>query len=521
VISANSVQAAPAVLAKSVAAVAIAKGAAANGSTLILIKGALKLMAITKLKTAALIGAAVVLATGTAVVVHRTVAHPNRISARDEAVWKQLQWFVSEKEAQAKAAAAAEGKEMLPEYKAVFAAAAQGDWPAMNNIWQNFRRRAPQYEGADPKDDRLVGIQWQIILETIGAFEDLEGGDVKYPAALAHDIIESIPPGSIYFGGTDAGRWLITALQNSHVNADPFFTLTQNALADKGYLEYLRGMYGGKIYTPTDADSDNSFNDYVADAKRRLNERKLRPGENVREVDGKMQVGGQVAVSEINARLAKIIFDKNPDRDLYIEESYPLDWMYPHLEPHGLILKINRTPIYSVPDSVIQDDHDYWTKCLKPMIGDWLSYDTPLQDVCAFAEKVYLKHDLSGFKGDKEFVRNDWTQKWLAKLRSAIAGVYIFRLGVSPSGGSVPPQYVPKSDADRQRLVKEADFAFKQGIALCPTSPEIVYRYINFLMGQKHNSDALLVAQLASRLDPQNGQFQNLVRAVQWTPASR
>src|SRR5450759_961206 len=50
-ISANSVQAAPVALAKSVTAVAIAKGAAASGSTLTLIKGALKIMAWTKAKT--------------------------------------------------------------------------------------------------------------------------------------------------------------------------------------------------------------------------------------------------------------------------------------------------------------------------------------------------------------------------------------------------------------------------------------------------------------------------------------
>jgi RNA polymerase sigma factor (sigma-70 family) len=63
--SANSVQAAPVVLAKSVTAVAMAKGAAASGSTLTLIKGALKLMAWTKAKTAMVAGACVLLAAGT------------------------------------------------------------------------------------------------------------------------------------------------------------------------------------------------------------------------------------------------------------------------------------------------------------------------------------------------------------------------------------------------------------------------------------------------------------------------
>ena len=65
-ISANSVQAAPVGLAKSVTLVAMTKGVAASGSTLTLIKGALKIMAWTKAKTAIVTGAAVILAVGTA-----------------------------------------------------------------------------------------------------------------------------------------------------------------------------------------------------------------------------------------------------------------------------------------------------------------------------------------------------------------------------------------------------------------------------------------------------------------------
>ena len=61
-ISTNSVLVAPATLAKSVTAVAMAKGASASGSIPILIKGALKVMAWTKAKTAILTGAAVILA---------------------------------------------------------------------------------------------------------------------------------------------------------------------------------------------------------------------------------------------------------------------------------------------------------------------------------------------------------------------------------------------------------------------------------------------------------------------------
>jgi len=75
-ISANSVEAAPAMLAKSVTAVAIAKGALASGSTLTLINGALKIMAWTKAKTAIITGAAVLLAAGTITVTVHEISKP-------------------------------------------------------------------------------------------------------------------------------------------------------------------------------------------------------------------------------------------------------------------------------------------------------------------------------------------------------------------------------------------------------------------------------------------------------------
>jgi RNA polymerase sigma factor (sigma-70 family) len=64
-IGTHAVQAAPAALAKSITAVAVVKGAAAGGSTLTLVKGALKIMAWTKAKTAIVTGVAVILAAGT------------------------------------------------------------------------------------------------------------------------------------------------------------------------------------------------------------------------------------------------------------------------------------------------------------------------------------------------------------------------------------------------------------------------------------------------------------------------
>ena len=98
-IAANSVQAAPAVLTKSVTAVAIGKGAAASGSTLTLIKGALKLMAWAKTKTAAVAAATVILATGTTTAVVEAVhsaraAGPPDIQGAWEGVGEIPQWHI-------------------------------------------------------------------------------------------------------------------------------------------------------------------------------------------------------------------------------------------------------------------------------------------------------------------------------------------------------------------------------------------------------------------------------------------
>ena len=72
-LAANSVQAAPAGLAKSVTAIAISQGAAASGSTLMVVKAALKAMAWAKAKMALAAAALTLVGTGTALVTTQAV----------------------------------------------------------------------------------------------------------------------------------------------------------------------------------------------------------------------------------------------------------------------------------------------------------------------------------------------------------------------------------------------------------------------------------------------------------------
>jgi RNA polymerase sigma factor (sigma-70 family) len=112
-ISGNSVQAAPIALANSAVAVAIAKGVMASTSTLTLIKGALKIMAWTKMKTTVVSSVGILVAMGTTVavmkakaqtdssedLVAREIQDKSLLPANDNETRRQLQgsWIITDK----------------------------------------------------------------------------------------------------------------------------------------------------------------------------------------------------------------------------------------------------------------------------------------------------------------------------------------------------------------------------------------------------------------------------------------
>ncbi len=417
--------------------------------------------------------------------------------------------FCAAKEQQVKQLAAKLKAEVLPTALNYFEAAKKGDFAEASGLFDETRGLL-QNDAASGDQKTLDATTRAVALEVHLALEQFIEGEPKYALAFGNDIVKSLPRGSIYFGGTDPGRGLVTALSPSHEKADPCFTLTQRALADGGYLTYLRTMYGGKIYTPTAKDSEGAFKEYMDDARRRLehdqkfpNEpRQLKPGEDVRMSKGKVNVSGQVAVMAINGLLSKIIFDRNPDREFFIEESFPLDWMYPYLSPHGLVMQINRKPVRTISPEVVEKDRKYWLDQQRGMIGGWLKPETSVNEICAFVEKVFEKRDLDGFAGDPKFVQNDHAAKMYSKLRSSIGGLYGWRANNG------------KDAVDKERMEREADFAFRQAFAFCPSSPEAVFRYINLLVQQGRIDDGLLIAQTAANIDSANGQMGTLIQEL-------
>jgi tetratricopeptide (TPR) repeat protein len=431
---------------------------------------------------------------------------------------------------------------------------------------------------------------------------DLRASLLKNPAN-ATLVYPEMDRNTILFGGTDPGRFCPTYAifcdsfiphscqpeQDQKFDRRDCYLITQNALADGTYLDYLRAQYnrsrqidppffselskylfgmflgqanadtgltGGinsmlyqcldrpftawgayvekyrrargvyppsEIYIPSPEDSQRCFEDYTQDVARRQQLGQLKPGEDVHIENGRVQVAGQVAVMNINGLLCKVIFDNNPTNSFYVEESFPLDWMYPYETPFGIIMKINRNPLPELSDDVFKLDHEFWSKFSSRLCGNWVTYDTSVQQIADFVDQTYIHNNYKGYKGDRAFVRDDDAQKAFSKLRSSQAGMYFWRM--SPQ---CPPEYRQKNPASQAALIKETEFAFKQAFVFCPYSPEAVYRYVNFLLQMaqseevsghperagRYFDDAILVGETCQKLDPYNTQITDLINSV-------
>lgn len=189
-------------------------------------------------------------------------------------------------------------------------------------------------------------------------------------------------------------------------------------------------------------------------------------------------------------------------------------------------MKINREPLREIDQTRVDKDHDFWSQFSQRLIGNWITYDTSISNICEFAERVYVRHDYTGFKGDTKFIRDDDGQKAFSKLRSSIAGVYQWRLSdCSTKLAAIASKPAAEQQAlagernrlvaEQARMIKEAEFAFKQAYAFCPYSPEALYRYVNLLLGSNRVEDAWRLAVTSQKLDPFNGQLEGLVKQLE------
>ncbi len=293
--------------------------------------------------------------------------------------------------------------------------------------------------------------------------EELEADEEPLPNPLYPPEME---PNAIFFGGTDPGRFVPTYMIYSAQVRPDVYLITQNALADNTYMSTMRDLYGDRIWIPTPDDSARAFQVYVDE---------VQAGKRPKNADltienGRVQVSGALGVMEINGILCDMIFAKNKARHaFYIEESYVINWMFPYLTPHGLIMRINAEK-QPLARGVVQDDLDFW---------DW-----------------YIRRLLR----DPMFRRDLPAQKSFSKLRSAIAGLYV-----------------------SQGLRGEAERAFQEARDLYPVSPEANFRLVQeVLLPQSRTAEAIDILDAYNQADPNNERgygFVSYIRRVASTEA--
>ncbi len=320
---------------------------------------------------------------------------------------------------------------------------------------------------------------------------------------------------AVLYGGTDPGRFVPTYMifvesfappsAKSRVATCPesgtfdrrdVYIITQNALADSTYMAYIRDHYDysrptlndpktiadrGSVYRtllnaswdtlwrgstypkepiwiPSEKDAQMAFQQYVEELKTRP----PMAGEDVKVEGGRVSVQGVAGVMAINGILTKNIFDRNKDKhSFYVEESYVIPWMYPYMEPFGIILKINKEPLAAVTSDMVARDTAYWNALSKDLTDD------------------------------PKFRRDDVAQKTFSKLRSAIGGLYAYR-----------------------RMIKEADYAYRQAIELCPESPEANFRLAQLFVELGRFDDAVAILEGYQKLDANNVRIRDAVKQI-------
>jgi len=340
-----------------------------------------------------------------------------------------------------------------------FAAAQAGRWEETTNLFASLQKLR-QTTGWEQGVETL----WHPLREAYEVAEQAHNWPAQTLLDYGNAIVESLRPGMVYVGGTDAGR-SIPALLTETGQDESHIVLSQNALADGTYLDYLRLRYGDRMSTLSSEDSQNGFASYLQDAQKRLqhdeqfpNEPKqVRHNEEIRVTDNRVQVSGQVAVMTINEQLVQKLLQKNPELSFALEESTPLKSLYPGASTLGPVTELR-------------------ADATKPLTADQ-----------AAQSLQYWRGATQSLLADPEAAASNVSREAYSKL--ILGQANLFR--------------------DRN-FSREAEQAFQMANTLSPSLPDAVSGYANLLLEEKRYAEARQVLQTGLNLAPDNKEFLEL-----------
>jgi len=310
---------------------------------------------------------------------------------------------------------------------------------------------------SSPKIPWLQNAVYATIHETSGVYDcvwDEWKKDADLLKLFYEPILSVMPPGSIHFGGTDPGRFLMTLM--NEVEGANIFCVSQNTLADATYLAHLRFVYGEQIWLPSDEEWSKAFSQFIDDIRAgRI------PSKDATFTEGGVQIKNAFGVMAMNGIVTRHIFDNNKDKhEFFYQESYVLKWMYPYLEPCGLIMKL--TPSAKITEEVIAKDMAFW------------------------ANHIELLEQQPGFAS------NPAARLSFAILRTKIAGLYEYH-----------------------EMYGQAETAFQQALRLDPTSTESTFRFSDMLVKQGRTNDTVNVLRAFLTHAPSHPGNESVIRLAQ------
>jgi len=271
-------------------------------------------------------------------------------------------------------------KEIPAEIERFFEAVEAGGWKEIEARWTAMSKRSGQYEGSTHSPE--LDPYWMAVLDAYGVAEQANDWPAQQLLDYGNAVLESLRPGMVYVGGTDPGRW-IPELLNETSGGEQHIMVTQNAMADGRYVEFMDTLYGERMTALTAEDSKRAFQEYIADAQKRLEHdqqfpdeaKQMRPGEDARFVDGKFQVSGQVAVMAINEKLLQALMDKNPELSFAIGESFPLKGTYADALPLGPLMELRAQDKFTADHAT--QSLEYWQAKAQQVLSDPVAGNTP------------------------------------------------------------------------------------------------------------------------------------------------
>lgn len=286
-----------------------------------------------------------------------------------------------------------------------------------------------------PRSSALEQAPWHAVVDAHWAYVTSKTWRREPLFLVTRAIQEIVPPGAIFFGDSDLGRFAISCAMESQQPDKRFSVITQNQLVDYSYWDYVRYLWGTNITMPSDDDFNAAYARSVAGA----------------------YGTGTAAIAAMNAEFSRWVFQQNPGRQIYMEASWFMpEWAYDYAVPWGPVFEIRREPIARLEQAAIQRDHAFWSGGCKRMVGNGIRPEISIGELCDLVETIYLGKGMSDFKGDPEYLSDTVAQAWFGMARHATAALYQWHC------------IKAKDRDDKQRMLDESIFAYKQTFVLSP-----------------------------------------------------